>query len=102
LGLLLPFLVIDGEKTTVVVHDQDLGERDHEEEVDYPPSERTIHTQGYDLSVNTLKEQWDDHILVLPEFQREYVWDNAKASRLIESLLLNIPIPPLGQVLRRL
>jgi hypothetical protein len=28
-------------------------------------------------------------------FQREYVWDNAKASRLIESLLLNIPIPVL-------
>lgn len=75
--------------------DQDLGERDHEEVVDYPPSERKIHTQGYDLSVNTLKEQWDDRILALPDFQREYVWDNAKASRLIESLLLNIPIPPL-------
>lgn len=75
--------------------DQDLGERDHEEEVDFPPSDRVIHTQGYDLSVATLKEQWDDGTLVLPDFQREYVWDNAKASRLVESLLLNIPIPPL-------
>jgi hypothetical protein len=77
------------------VRDQDLGERDHDEPVDYPRSERTIHTQGYDLSLNTLKEQWDDGTLVLPDFQREYVWDTAKASRLVESLLLNIPIPPI-------
>ena len=26
--------------------------------------------------------------------QREYVWDNGRASRLIESFLLNIPVPP--------
>jgi hypothetical protein len=28
-----------------------------------------------------------------PDFQRYYVWNNLKASRLIESLLLDIPIP---------
>jgi hypothetical protein len=79
----------------VADEDQDLGERDHEEPVEYSDSERVIHTQGYDLSVSTLKDQWDDKTLVLPDFQREYVWDNPKASRLVESLLLNIPIPPL-------
>jgi hypothetical protein len=77
------------------MEDLDLGERDDTEEKEFPPSERLIHTQAYDLSINTLKEQWDDHTLQIPEFQREYVWDNAKASRLIESLLLNIPIPVL-------
>jgi hypothetical protein len=75
--------------------DLDLGERDDEEVPDFPRDERIIHTQGYDLSISTLKEQWDDNTLILPEFQREYVWDNAKASRLIESLLLSLPIPPL-------
>lgn len=75
--------------------DQDLGERDHSEETPFPPGERTIHTQTYDLSINTLVEQWNDGTLIIPDFQREYVWDNAKASRLIESLLLNIPIPTL-------
>ena len=30
-----------------------------------------------------------------PSYQREYVWDNRTASRLIESLLLNVPIPTL-------
>jgi hypothetical protein len=75
--------------------DLDLGERDDFNQDDFPPRERLIHTQAYDLSINTLKEQWDDGTLLIPEFQREYVWDNAKASRLIESLLLNIPIPVL-------
>lgn len=29
-----------------------------------------------------------------PSFQRRYVWGNPLASRLIESILLNVPIPP--------
>ena len=29
-----------------------------------------------------------------PEYQRRLVWDNKKKSRFIESLLMNIPIPP--------
>lgn len=75
--------------------DDSLGERDDSESDTFPPSDRQIHTQAYDLSLNTLKEQWDDQLLIIPDFQREYVWDNAKASRLIESLLLNIPVPVL-------
>ena len=30
-----------------------------------------------------------------PEMQREFVWDSEKCSRLIESILLGLPIPPL-------
>lgn len=75
--------------------DDDLNERDNESVPEWPPPERRIHTQPYDLSINTLLEQWQDETLLIPEFQREYVWDDSKASRLIESLLLNIPIPVL-------
>jgi hypothetical protein len=71
----------------------DLGEVDNEEDVTFPPAERRIITQPYDLSVQTLIEQWNNGLLILPEIQRQYVWDDGKASRLIESLLLNIPIP---------
>lgn len=73
----------------------DLNERDNEIAGDWPPQERKIQTQPYDLSLNTLLEQWNDKTLLIPEFQRELVWDNSKSSRLIESLLLNIPIPVL-------
>lgn len=75
--------------------DQDLGETDDNEDFSFPPAERRVITQPLDLSVQTLQEQWGSKQLVLPDIQREYVWDNAKASRLIESLLLNIPIPVL-------
>jgi Protein of unknown function DUF262 len=61
----------------------------------FPPAERKVVTQSYDLSVQTLFEQWEGQQLVLPETQREYVWDNPRGSRLVESLLLNIPIPVL-------
>ena len=74
---------------------QDLGEGDEEEDYEFPPSERKVFTQPLDLSVQTLHEQWTNKLLVLPDIQREYVWDNAKASRLVELLLLNIPIPVL-------
>jgi hypothetical protein len=74
---------------------QDLGEDDEEEDFQFPPSERKVITQPLDLSVQTLHEQWTNKLLVLPPIQREYVWDNAKASRLVESLMLNIPIPVL-------
>src|SRR5712691_5390572 len=73
----------------------DLGEMEGEEDFTFPPAERRLITQPLDLSVQTLSEQWENKLLLLPEIQREYVWDNGKASRLIESLILNIPIPTL-------
>jgi len=77
----------------VTIQDQELGEDDYEEVLETTSRERRLVTQPYDLSINTLVEQWDDETLSLPEIQRQYVWDNARASRLIESLLLNVPIP---------
>jgi hypothetical protein len=56
-----------------IIDDQDLGERDNEESSDFPSAERTVRTQAYDLSIKTLKEQWDNKTLIIPEFQREYV-----------------------------
>ena len=29
-----------------------------------------------------------------PEYQRRLVWDKTKKSRLIESLIMNVPVPP--------
>lgn len=76
-----------------ISEDQELGEEDYSETLGTSARERRLVTQSYDLSVNTLVEQWDDKTLTLPEIQRQYVWDNARASRLMESLLLNVPIP---------
>lgn len=65
-----------------------------------PIKDRAIHTQPYDLVVESLINQIDGGTIFLrpiserPDFQRRYVWTNALASRLIESILLNVPIPP--------
>lgn len=57
--------------------------------------EREVYTTPSDPDVKTLLGRIEDKSLILrPKFQRASVWDNARKSRLIESLLLNIPIPP--------
>lgn len=55
---------------------------------------RKLFVHPYDYSIRSLKEQVEDGTLVLADdFQRRRVWDDTKASRLIESLLINVPIP---------
>lgn len=88
-----PLVPVSARVDAGMEEDEDDGSEEHNS--GFPPNERRIVTQAYDLSVTTLLEQWDNNDLVLPEIQREYVWDLARASRLVESLLLNIPIPVL-------
>jgi hypothetical protein len=96
-GLSLERASASEEGAAVSENDQeslgDLEDAETREGFDFPPAQRKVITQAYDLSVNTLVEQWDSELLILPEIQREYIWDDPRASRLIESLLLNIPIP---------
>jgi len=53
-----------------------------------------IHSDGYPMSIGEILNLYRDGELdIHPEFQRFYRWDEAQKSRLIESLLLGIPIP---------
>src|SRR4051812_26431459 len=58
--------------------------------------------QGYDLTavpndfnVSTIVNYIDRGIFKIPAFQRHYVWDIRRASKLIESIVIGIPIPQL-------
>lgn len=68
--------------------------------IDIPEKDRRVYTQPYDLVVESLVAQITAKTISLkplserPKFQRGYVWSNKFASRLIESILLNVPIPP--------
>lgn len=46
-----------------------------------------------DFTLKGFLDKWDSGQLVVPKFQRKYVWDIKKASRLIESFLLGLPVP---------
>lgn len=73
----------------------DLEEDQGFEPLDLTAGERKLVTQPYDYSVDQLVYHVDKKKILLIEvdYQREYVWDDTKASRLMESLLLNVPIP---------
>ncbi|MDY6894094.1 MAG: DUF262 domain-containing protein [Thermotogota bacterium] len=61
-----------------------------EEESDF--QEITSYTVGN--SVRTIVDMIENDIIDLkPEFQRDFVWDIRRASKLIDSLLCNLPIP---------
>jgi hypothetical protein len=47
-----------------------------------------------DTTLKGYLEQWNKKQLFIPEFQRSYVWDQTRASKLIESFLLGLPVPP--------
>lgn len=58
-----------------------------------PPEQRKLHTETYDFAVQTIFEKLKDNSIHIPEFQRRYVWSEAQASRLIESLIIQCPVP---------
>lgn len=46
-----------------------------------------------DFNVSTIHSYLEAGVITIPPFQRNYVWDRKRASRLIESLLMGLPIP---------
>lgn len=56
----------------------------------------SVQTVSYSMSVSELIAMYRDNELHLhPEFQRFFRWSIEQKSRLIESLLLGIPVPPI-------
>lgn len=59
-----------------------------------PVAQRRIFSDKGDPEIDSLYKKFKKGKLdIQPNFQRQYVWDNVKASRLIESILLEIPLP---------
>lgn len=76
----------------LVFDDQENSNSETVEEI--PQEERKILTQAYDKSVaDMVRMIGEGDIRLDPEYQRNYVWDNKKASLLIESIILSVPIP---------
>lgn len=55
---------------------------------------RSISSDGYPMSIGELTNLYrDGELKIRPEFQRFFRWTDLQKSRLIESLLLGIPLP---------
>lgn len=82
---------------------QDLNEeleREGTDVIDEAATDDTIISQRYDISsfgadydVEGLVRRLTRGDIYIPNFQRDYVWKIAEASRFIESLLLGLPVP---------
>lgn len=83
----------EGKPTGVEVEqlESDLEERSAIE-LPWPPEHIRVNTKTFSLrNVIDLIEQRD--LELTPDFQRNLVWKNQQKSRLIESILLQIPLP---------
>ncbi len=87
----------DDHSEDVDTDDSDFDERLEEEGFfDIPVGERQILTAPSDSPIESLCKKIDKNTLVVrPEFQRYYIWEKKPKlkSRLIESVLLRVPIP---------
>ena len=55
---------------------------------------KKVYTVIKDYPLSIIKEMFDDgDIIPQPDYQRDYIMDDKKASKLIESVILQIPIP---------
>lgn len=55
---------------------------------------RSISSDGYPMSIGELTNLYrDQELKIRPEFQRLFRWTDIQKSRLVESLLLGIPLP---------
>lgn len=60
----------------------------------YRESMRQIYSSKIDLPLLTLTTQVSQQINLRPDFQRRDRWNAKRQSRFIESIIMNVPIPP--------
>ena len=69
-----------------------IDQMDNDEE-DVTVTEYDVTATPNDFNISTLYSLIDNGVIKMPPFQRNYVWDERRASKLIESILLGLPIP---------
>lgn len=52
-----------------------------------------IISYGADYTLKGLSDKYADKEIIVPPFQRKYAWPPKKASKLVESFLLGLPVP---------
>lgn len=70
-----------------------LKEVEDEEDDSVAPVRYGITSFGIDFDVEGLSRRMERGEIIVPAFQRSYVWSIRQASRFIESLLLGLPVP---------
>ncbi len=73
----------------------ELFSHEDDNDIDIPKEKRKLNTVSYDYSVEFIFSLIGPKIILEVPFQRKFVWKNDRASQLVESIIMNVPIPPL-------
>jgi uncharacterized protein with ParB-like and HNH nuclease domain len=63
------------------------------EEYDYSFKEYEVTSTPNDFNTKTIIDFIESGLFKIPDFQRNYIWDIKRASKLVESLIIGLPIP---------
>ena len=74
-------------------YEPDVMDADESESDSYPIDQYDLVSTPNDFNVKTIVDFIDSGVVVIPGFQRNFVWDIRRASRLIESLIVGLPVP---------
>jgi hypothetical protein len=67
--------------------------KSEEEDAESAPPDYQINTYPADFTLEVLYQKWLAGDIEIPKFQRQFVWKQNQASKLIESFLIGLPVP---------
>ena len=75
---------------------EDEDEIEENEILEVPKEIRRLNIETHDYRIKDIVGMIkEEDIILRPHYQRGFIWDKTKSSLLIESVLLNIPLPPI-------
>lgn len=83
---------VETEEREITVQPADSAVPEQEIQTPFNPALIKVDTEQMPI-YHALRLIEQKRIVLDPEFQRNFIWDNARQSRLIESILLRIPLP---------
>jgi uncharacterized protein with ParB-like and HNH nuclease domain len=83
------YLLKHGEPEDIELEEIESEEDDYES----APAEYDVSTYPADFTLEVLNDKWKSGEIEVPKFQREFVWKQTQASKLIESFMVGLPVP---------
>jgi hypothetical protein len=85
-----------------------MGKKDVIEAIPSEQSDSEVSLKGYDIltypadfTLEVLVGKWKKGEIHIPLLQRKFIWNQVRASKLIESFLMGLPVPPVFFYLER-
>jgi uncharacterized protein with ParB-like and HNH nuclease domain len=73
--------------------DKEVAQTEEREEDQADAGRYEILSFPADTTLAGYRDQWENGQIYIPEFQRKFIWDQTRASKLVESFLLGLPVP---------